>query len=88
MTARLIDPQRKVAEAFRKFVKETYGDEPFPQFEATEKFFQDYFNTNLKLNDFKNMIGYVKRNGENFELVGQQKNPKTGQNCNYYRFVN
>ena len=85
MTARIIKPQEKVAKKFRKFIKERYDGEEFPQFESTEEFFQYFFNTDLRLNDFKNMIGYVSGSDDIFKHVGQKVNPKTGQKCNYYK---
>jgi hypothetical protein len=58
---RRILPNKNISDIFDEFVKEQYGEKEFPQFEATQKFFQWFFNTDLKLNDVKNMIGYVKK---------------------------
>ena len=59
-------PSIEIGDEFYNFAKGVSDGQPFPCFNMTEMFFQYYFNTNLKLNDSKNMTSYVK---ENFELV-------------------
>ena len=88
MTARIIDPQVKIQKAFDKFAKKKYKGKAFAQFQAAEEFFQDYYNTDLRLNDFKNMIGYIKNAVDKYEYVGKQVRPESGQKCNYYKQKN
>jgi hypothetical protein len=78
MQTKKILPQTAIQNEFKKFVKRRYKKKEFPQFIATEEFFQWYFETDLKLNDFKNMIGFVK-DSEDFEHV------RTDKRRNYYR---
>jgi hypothetical protein len=79
-----IDPNKSISNEFDHFVKYHYKDKPFPQFEATGKFFQWYFQTDLKLNDFKNMIGYVKRQARDTK---KYKFVKKEKNRNFYKKV-
>lgn len=69
---------------FLGFLENTYGDEEFPQFEAAERFFQYFFNTKLRLNDFKNLQHELMLR-EDFESVGKKQNPKTKRPNNYFK---
>lgn len=84
MNNRIPYPQELIQKEFNNFVKRNYGTSEFPQFEAVELFFQEYFNTSLRLNDFKNMPHHVKDSGL-FEHTGKKKNPRTNRLNNYYR---
>lgn len=77
-----IDPQEKITRLFEAWVEREYGDNSFPQFEASEKFFQWYFKRpDLFLNDFKNMGDWIKRASHEGKFKWIEKKDRR----NYYK---
>lgn len=89
-TLKTIDPSKQVQELYKEFIKNTYGDSPFPAHASAEAFFQYFFNTTLKLNDFKNLSGFLKRQDLKHQC-GQETSftfVETSNGVKHYRLLN